>query len=93
MLLSGIPCSDQDACADEEKEVAGLNISVHENAEDEFDFCSPFCICNCCHSQINQPGYFYFQAQLPGYSDLNSTIQQHSLKFITASIWQPPRLS
>jgi hypothetical protein len=92
-LLSGIPCSDQDTCADEAKDLAGISISIDEHSKGEIDFCSPFCICNCCHSQINQPGYFYFQAHLPGYADLNSIFQQHSLKFVTQSIWQPPRLS
>ena len=93
MLISGIPCSDQDTCVDEGKDVAETSVYIAAHAPGEFDFCSPFCICNCCHTQINQPGYFYFQAQLPGYADLNSIFQQPSLRFITQSIWQPPRLS
>jgi len=93
MLISGIPCSDQDTCVDEGKGVAETSIFIGAHSPGEIDFCSPFCICNCCHTQINQPGYFYFQAKLPGYADLNSIFQQPSLKFITQSIWQPPRLS
>ena len=93
ILLSGIPCSDQETCADEKNE-SGVSISVHEqHTESKIHFCSPFCICNCCHTQINQPGYFYFQAHNPGYADLNSIFQQHSIKFITQAIWQPPRIS
>jgi hypothetical protein len=92
-LISGIPCSDQDTCVDEGKGVVETSFYIAAHSQGELDFCSPFCICNCCHTQINQPGYFYFQAQLPGYAELNSIFQQHSLKFITQSIWQPPRLS
>ena len=91
-LLSGMPCSDQETCADEEKDLSELAVSAGDHSENEIDFCSPFCICNCCHTQINQPGYFYFQAHNPGYAELNAIFQQHSLKFITQSIWQPPRL-
>jgi hypothetical protein len=93
MLISGMPCSDQDTCVDEGKDVGRTSVYIAAQAAGEIDFCSPFCICSCCHTQINQPGYFYFQAQLPAYFALNSIFQQQSLKYITQSIWQPPRLS
>src|SRR5687767_2855298 len=54
LCLAVCPCSDQNTCEDEVKAGVAMNTTDgHEHSPDEQDFCSPFCICQCCstHAQ------------------------------------------
>ena len=88
------PCNDSDICIDDKKS-ASLEVSIwsHEHSPDELDLCSPFCICNCCSSSINQPKYFYFTFFTPKIEGVNFPVKPSTVKTISHSIWQPPRLA
>lgn len=45
------PCSDAEVKADCEMQVA----SDHSDHEQHVDLCSPFCVCQCCHSHTTFP--------------------------------------
>jgi hypothetical protein len=91
-FIACYPCSDQATCVDEERTGTTIVFSGHEHSSQEIDLCSPFCICNCCSSQFNQPGSFSFEAYCPKFSDQNSVLRPHRVKSIPHTIWQPPRL-
>lgn len=87
------PCVDSTICVDEVKSGAEVSLSNHEHSPTEIDFCSPFCICNCCTSQITHPGDFHFDVHNKKIADNNSKIRLDYPRSVSYTIWQPPKLS
>ena len=87
------PCMDSQSCWDEQRVgIAVVDVQDHDHQEGEQDFCSPFCICSCCSTQIQQPSYFYFDARQEGASVLNGVLRQAFVKPFANTIWQPPKI-
>lgn len=85
-------------CADSQvNDTSQCSISKSETSDNhEADTCSPFCICNCCGSQvISQIGDTYFCfTQFLFVSD--KSISKATKVFISGffgSFWQPPKIS
>ncbi|CAM2966891.1 hypothetical protein SAMN05444143_11054 [Flavobacterium succinicans] len=89
-------------CADVEVNSAGHSLNVHQtdlenhSHDKSKDLCSPFCICNCCGSQITSFSEFVIidfpipskgiKTQLPTYKSVFAS------NFF-GSIWQPPQIA
>jgi hypothetical protein len=93
LVVVCMPCNDDEVCIDEAKNPIASVVEEHEHSPSEVDLCSPFCICNCCHSTISQPKYFSFGFHPMENTDFNATIKPHSIQSISYSIWQPPKLA
>ena len=91
LLLSCLPCAD--------KEGAGLETLIEKSSSEhnqDNDACSPFCICNCCSSQV-----FAFDTTVCSldFVIIKKTVENKipEYKSILASnfygsIWQPPQI-
>ena len=96
VVLSCLPCADMklNSLADSSIKV----ISNHENHshDKENDLCPPFCVCNCCGTQIfnfSQEFSFEFRkipteipTQIPSYKSI-------LISNFYGSIWQPPQIA
>lgn len=94
LCLAVYPCNDRDTCVDEVK--AGFVLSEtdnHPHSSTEQDFCSPFCICQCCSAHAQQATYFVLS--LPDYSFIEtiSTYSSTAVQVLPHTVWQPPKLS
>ena len=92
-FIACYPCNDSEICVDDKQVEVALSVSNHEHSPNEIDLCSPFCICNCCSSTINQPKYYFFSFFLPGNIVMKSSMKPHAVNTFPHSIWQPPRLA
>ncbi len=90
LFLSTVPCDDakaEDAC--------GTEVHLHSAADQdhdhsEADFCSPFCSCQCCHTNI-----------IPAETSINTaSVSETALQFSYRGIlpsatqfnfWHPPK--
>ncbi len=92
LLLSCLPCADREENSSSQT-VVEKSSSDHNQ---DFDACSPFCICNCCNSQV-----FAFDNTICRFDfviikkDVENKIPEY--KSILASnffgsIWQPPQI-
>jgi hypothetical protein len=92
LLLSGLPCAD--------KEENGSSQTLVEKSSSEhnqdIDACSPFCICNCCSSQV-----FAFDTAICNLDFVvvkkivENKIPEYKSIFASnfyGSIWQPPQI-
>jgi hypothetical protein len=93
IILACFPCMDEDICMDEQKAGIAFTTADHDHTDHEADLCSPFCICNCCRTQINQPLYFFFDVKKAGFSSPNFPELHAAISAVPHNIWQPPRLS
>lgn len=93
MALAVVPCSD--AMHLSEEKISHIDMSDHHEHED--DFCSPFCLCNCCGSvmscfevnltkYIQAPAEEYFVVQKIFAKEESFKSDYHG------SIWQPPKV-
>ena len=93
-FITCYPCSDKDICVDEDSTAQHeLIIKAQEDSHQNLDLCSPFCICNCCHSTINQPKFLSLVFPSLKMHEFNAVITFHNVQAIFYSIWQPPKLS
>ncbi len=95
-MLSCLPCADLDTTSSAHSSTEIASIEGNHSHEKSADTCSPFCICNCCGSQI----FNYIQStvvdfpmpsegvktQLPTYKSIFSSN-------FYGSIWQPPQIA
>lgn len=54
LLLSCVPCADTPAASEAillQEQLTAINVN-HEHSSCPEDDCSPFCSCECCHSQV-----------------------------------------
>ncbi|MBL0745081.1 DUF6660 family protein [Chryseolinea lacunae] len=94
LLLACYPCSDAEACPDNNASTVSIFTPYHQHIPGEPDHCSPFCICSCCASSVPLTTA---HAVVPASPEHNSSfvtpyLDKHILHSQT-SIWQPPRLS
>ena len=94
--LSFLPCADLEvnSLVHISKELSSYKENHSHNKEK--DLCSPFCICNCCGSQITSFSEFVIidfpipskgiKTQLPTYKSVFAS------NFF-GSIWQPPQIA
>ena len=78
-----VPCSDAQACTEMSK--------VHQEDAHEKDICPPFCICQCCHTAVEEINYFAWSTTNPKPLDTWSEIVIQSPNAPLHNIWQPPR--
>jgi hypothetical protein len=89
-----MPCADGDVCADEQDMATELTVALaDEHSGEEADFCSPFCVCSCCNSHVNQPRYFNFSFEPIESKTLYAATACSAVQRISYAIWQPPRLA
>ena len=96
VALSCLPCADMEVNS------AGHSLVAHQLEQDshshdkENDLCSPFCVCNCCGSQIVS----FFKVETVSFTVVSKSIktQLPTYKSILTSnfygsIWQPPQIA
>ncbi|MET2995102.1 DUF6660 family protein [Flavobacterium columnare] len=96
LILSGLPCLDmiEDERSMAQSITTNLQDKNHSHTDD--DLCSPFCVCNCCGTQI-----LVYQSiisyDFETFSIINTKNKESLYKsvFYTNfynSIWQPPKI-
>ena len=85
-----IPCADAEQVSEEFIEYHQTNDDHDHNSEE--DFCSPLCVCNCCHTNITLSTYLSFFPDIQPIQEFNSFYLDHQSK-IYFSIWQPPKIA
>lgn len=90
LVLCAMPCAD--VPKDNTLQKTELSKSTTGNQQSDFDYCSPFCTCNCCAVPIvfqvfifEFNGFLYYQELLSEYKPSCSPSPCHS-------IWQPPKI-
>jgi hypothetical protein len=89
--LSVMPCNDIHGNTEMQKtEISGNSNDNHQN---DIDYCSPFCSCNCCSHSVFVNAIFldfnFFFYTTANYSNFDS----HIISPLSISIWQPPKMS
>lgn len=95
ITLSCLPCADAEITIG--KETASLHIDTKSSTDTHLeDTCSPFCICNCCHSS----GFYKSNDYIKRAVTVNIFIETQATEYTSAffsnfhnSIWQPPQIS
>lgn len=95
LLLSCMPCADMEADSSAPAKTEFASNHDEHSHDKEKDMCSPFCICNCCGSQMVN----YSQSVTIDFPILSKSIKTqlptyHSISTSNfyGSIWQPPQL-
>jgi hypothetical protein len=91
LVLTTVPCIDRPF--DKDIHQSGQAGNAAHNHENDTDQCSPFCVCNCCGSQVLSIETILISSILP----LN---KEHVFWYASTfksnlfhSIWQPPKIS
>lgn len=94
LTLSCMPCRDHDDCKIGKVEQSNFESTSNSNHNQDTENCSPFCICACCSQSCN---FMHLQNEISFISHLpfEMIIEYHSPIHIgvSASIWQPPKIS
>ena len=95
LALSIVPCSDAFNSGQTNKETITFSAS-HDHPAEAADFCSSFCICNCCTSPvISKPHASYLK--IPAVKILSlQKFELRKLSFIavyTGNVWHPPQIT
>lgn len=95
LYLVAIPCND--AIADNEPESFTSLIQADQNHEKEShddDYCSSFCVCNCCQTRNFVP---YISVETASNSNINKKLSKFNRDYypggVLDSIWRPPQYS
>ncbi len=93
LYLVAIPCND--AIADNETESFPSLIQTDQNHEEEShddDYCSSFCVCNCCQTRNFVP---YISSQAAQNTNVNKKLSKFNKVYnpigVLDSIWRPPQ--
>ncbi|ODS89445.1 MAG: hypothetical protein ABS44_04260 [Chryseobacterium sp. SCN 40-13] len=93
MVLTMVPCNDA-AKGLSEKFCQNQDVHLEQSQNQHADFCSPFCVCNCCGMNLSV-------------SQINTLLPEHHKVVIKdilpdrtydhktlhpADIWQPPKI-
>lgn len=87
LFCSGTPCTDLPACSHSGSEAVHADIAGHE----DFDHCSPFCVCSCCAVTTALPkviSFFHKQVSIPVIPDIYIC---PPVRDYANPCWQPPR--
>ncbi len=94
MILSCMPCADTEE--NHEYSFSEVEQPYQQHSHDtENDLCSPFCICNCCSSQILGYTEVYFIDFPLQFEEIKTQIPTYRSIFASnfyGSIWQPPQI-
>ncbi len=85
IFLVLIPCSDEFANS------PNIEFSIEKHSHThEFELCSPFCACDCCHIPVHLE---LFQISLPQIQPYSPVVVLRKLKIIPVlfNIWKPPK--
>ena len=95
LALSIVPCSDAFNSGQTNKETITFSAS-HDHPTDTADFCSSFCICNCCTSPVISKSHASYLA-IPAIKILpEQKFVLRKLSFIsvyTGNVWHPPQFT
>lgn len=96
LVLASMPCSDlHNECNSTKNTQSGLvQNDNHNHKSDHNDFCSPFCICSCCHSIISLIST-NTSLNIIAINSIERNIKESIQNFMLisrflGSIWQPP---
>ncbi|WP_460474266.1 DUF6660 family protein [Emticicia fontis] len=98
LTLSFLPCGDVEDCNEVGNVPVIFSQSSHSEHQDDAEFCSPFCICTCCGTNISYNFHIPFLASedQPYVFTQNLRVaykNDSSLSNFFGNIWQPPKLS
>lgn len=89
LSLLAYPCQDEICVAHTSH---AEKSSPHNHHEKDCHTCSPFCVCNCCHTNTNVAlNAVSINVELPLAFIIN-TYKESPIKDISLSIWQPPKI-
>ena len=95
MLLSCLPCADMEVHSATHSSAEHASTHDNHSHDKENDLCSPFCICNCCGTQVlnYQPA---FTCDFPTILKVIKTTEPFYKSVFSSdfygSVWQPPQL-
>ncbi|PLK44889.1 DUF6660 family protein [Emticicia sp. TH156] len=97
LTLSFLPCGDIEDCTETGIDKILFSQTDHSSHQEDAEYCSPFCICACCGTNISFNFYIPFlETENPiFFYEQNSKIayrNDFSFSNFYANIWQPPRL-
>jgi len=95
IVLSCLPCADMEthSSIQSSKEISS-NDENHSHDKNG-DTCSPFCICNCCGSQVFAYSADYFYNFVSVKTLIDKKIPEYKSVLTSnffGSIWQPPQI-
>lgn len=94
LCLSGVSCDDIEVVDENGTETFVLIQDNHDHNGNstEFDGCSPFCICHCCHTHIDIP-YHPLESAVGVHQspDKQSYYQDFFSKGVIYATWRPPQ--
>ena len=101
LLLSLIPCGDGGGgMAELVNHLFNIEHQAHSNHDQHSgscsdDFCSPFCVCNCCSIALDYPmdTVLSIKEYTPRPAEQPSFIPHEITIVYPTNIWQPPRFS
>ncbi|MBL7841908.1 MAG: hypothetical protein JNJ75_17305 [Cyclobacteriaceae bacterium] len=88
--MSSYPCSDNQNHEDGTEQT--VSTAEHQHSSDESDQCTPFCVCSCCNTHVNEPSFFGFVSASAAFSEQHAGYTPAFIPSISQSIWQPPKL-
>ena len=90
LALTVMPCADNEKVSKTHAEYH-QSTDGHEHNENE-DFCSPLCVCNCCRTNITITQIFSF---VPEQKAKKEFVDFYSAQLSNAffPIWQPPKIA
>ena len=92
LVLPCLPCGDVDVCAEEYATTISLQAENIPTKEHQKDYCTPFCHCACCASNI-----IFHANTADKHSTNNFLLKEYNAVIISIStnnanaIWQPPK--
>ena len=93
--LSALPCVDIERESAAHSKIPTSEEKNHSHDKDN-DLCSPFCVCNCCGSQLtlNYVPAITYELKLPfeAIKTLQSIYTSALHSNFYGSIWQPPQI-
>lgn len=93
LLLSGIPCSANDDCCNDEVVTTATNKTPAGNDHKTPRPCSPLFACNACHGVVVPNTIFDVLPQFSPALQLPFAYVEKSLPDFPATIWQPPQIA
>ena len=90
-----MPCADMEVNSLAHNKTEFSSNHDNHSHDKEKDLCSPFCICNCCGSQITSFSEFViidFPIPSKGIKTLLPTYTSVFASNFFGSIWQPPQI-
>ncbi len=98
LVLSLLPCFDkadhahEHGCHDLAKESQTAVVQTHQTEHGaDFELCSPFCHCSCCHTSVTFFHLEVMQSQTAPCIAVFASLEDQMQPQHRGSIWQPPK--